>query len=320
MKKILCVSVSLWFILSCAHQKVETSKTIYENARAAQAENNEVQAIADWKAVVEIATSEIEHEKFLTSNYFLRASAYFELGEWEKGFQDLKNVQPESLSEQEYWIYPLYAVLMGDYYSQRNMTSVAHSFYQSVLKKSSWKASSVYLLALERDVNNSIKAVNLHTENQPDGEKVRLKEYNSIAGDIEKYLEEVPFQSVPHFLIADLYAKTGKSEEALEHELAALELGLPTHDLRQSAEYQLAQLANQNPIPSHLKSAFLDRAFKWWSGDQSDSLFLAAQDTVDHLRETKSVDLPDVDAATKIRYVAVKSGSDYKILIWEKVQ
>src|SRR5262245_19652117 len=117
--------LSLCFIIllsGCAHQKVETSKTIYENARAAQAENNEVQAIADWKAVVEIATREIEHEKYLTSNYFLRASAYFELGEWEKGFEDLKNVQPESLSEQEYWIYPLYAVLMGDYYSQRNMT------------------------------------------------------------------------------------------------------------------------------------------------------------------------------------------------------
>jgi len=30
--------------------------------------------------------------------------------------------------------------------------------------------------------------------------------------------------------------------------------------------------------------------------------------------------LSDVDAAAKIRYVAVKSGSDYKILIWEKVK
>src|SRR3990172_256078 len=127
---------ALLALTACSLHRVETSKTLYEQARAAEEQGHDLQAILYWKALAGRATSEIDAGHYPTTNYFLRASANFELGFWDQGYEDLKQVQPESLSEEEFWIYPLYAVLMGDYYSAKNMTSVAQNFYQSVLKKS----------------------------------------------------------------------------------------------------------------------------------------------------------------------------------------
>src|SRR5207249_402510 len=147
------------------------------------------------------------------SNYFLRASAYFELGMADEGFQDLKNVQPETLDERQVWMVPLYSVLMGDYYSRRDMTSIARDFYQSVLKKSSYKNSPVYFLAMERDINNSIKAINAKATAQADPEMWQAAQFLGLAGDLRKYLEDNPFNSVARFLLGDLYLKLKSPDE-----------------------------------------------------------------------------------------------------------
>ena len=306
----------------CAIHKVETSKSYYESARQAQAEGKDVEATIYWKAIVTQADQQIQEGKYLATNYFLRASAYFELGEWENGFADLKQLHPEDLRSEELWIYPLYAVMLGDYYSQNNMTGVAENFYQSVLKKSSFKSSPVYILALERHVNNSIKAINLRTENKEGGEKIKQKEYEDLTKEIYKYAEEFPFYSAPHFLLGDLLLKLGSPEDSLEQYLACVDLGPPTKDMLQGAEFAIATLLSDYEVSAQLNSTLLTKAAQWWSAENSSSFLVTGENTFGWLKQQDLAHPLSQEAATadtKIRYLAVKNGNQLKVLTWEKV-
>jgi hypothetical protein len=319
MKKICCIYFAL-LLLGCAVHKVETSKDYYQLARQAEAEGKNLDAIAYWKALLKQADEQIQQGHYLSTNYFLRASAYFELGEWDKGFADLQELDPVDLKEEELWIYPLYAVMLGDYYSQNNMTSVAETFYQSVLKKSSYKTSSVYILALERHVNNSIRAINLLAEENESGEKLKKKEYEDLFKEVTKYAEEFPYNAVPHFLMADLLAKLGSVQPSLEHLLASLELGLPTKDLLHSAEFELASLLSEYKISPALNSTLLSKAEQWWSAQDSSTVFQAGQNTMGWLIQQEKVHEMESNSEqenVKVRYLAIKKGDSLKILTWE---
>ncbi len=311
-------------LFACPVRKIETSKSYYESARLAQAEGQDLEAIVYWKSVIAQADREIESGHYLSTNYFLRASAYIELGEWEKGFADLQQLNPEDLKNEELWIYPLYAVMLGDYYSQNNMTGVAENFYQSVLKKSSLKSSEVYVLALERHVNNSIKATNLQTENKEDAEKIKQKEYLDLSKDVNKYTEEFPFQGVPHFLMGDLLFKLDLPDPALEHFLASVELGLPTRDLLQSAEFAMASLLSEYEVSPALNSTLLIKAGTWWSGEGSSSFFQTGENTFDWLQKQDLVHRMPAgtggEVITRVRYLAVKNGNQIRIVAWEKME
>lgn len=311
-------------LFACPVRKVETSKDYYESARQAQTEGKDLEAIVYWKAVVAQTNKEIEAGHFLSTNYFLRASAYIELGEWEKGFADLQQLNPEDLKNEELWIYPLYAVMLGDYYSQNNMTSVAENFYQSVLKKSSFKSSEVYILALERHVNNSIKAINLQTEDEENGEKIKQKEYQDLSKEVNKYTEEFPFQGVPHYLMGDLLFKLDLTDPALEHFLASVELGLPTRDLLQSAEFAMASLLSEYEISPALNSTLLIKASMWWGTENSSSFFQTGENTFDWLQKQNLAHQIPADTGnkeiTKVRYLAVKNGNEIKVVTWEKIE
>lgn len=301
---------------SCAVHKVESSKSLYLQAREAQESGEDLRAVADWKALVEQCDREIAAGHFLSTNYFMRATALLELGRWDASFEDLKQIHPEELQEEELWIYPLYAVLMGDYYSHRGMTSVAANFYQSVLKKSALKSSSVYELAVERNANNSIKSIELAAEGKPDAEKFRQKEYEDLAKDLEKYTEENPFAGVSHFLLSDLYMKTGRSADALEHLLTSIELGLPTRDLQRSAEFEMANLLSGSPPPpARLVSAILERAAHLWSATDPDALLIAGQNSADWMRQRGAA----IEGNGSMRYLAVRKGENLNFLIWENV-
>ena len=302
----------------CAIHKVETSKSIYEKAVQAEESGKDLEAVAYWKALEEQADREIAANHYLSTNYFLRATARVELGLWDEGFGDLKQIDAGSLREEEYWIYPLYLILQGDYYAANNMTSVASNFYQSVLKKSSYKTSSVYLLALERDVNNSIKAVQLKAANDPDPEKYKHKEYESLAKDVQKYLEEYPFSGVPHYLLADLQVKTGASAEALEHVMAALEMGLPSRDLQKSAEFLLVTIVSGPGIDGPLKTTLLRRAVRWWGGNATASMLRAGENDSAWLHQ-QDPSFPEKAAEGTLRWMAVTREGKLKILLWEAV-
>lgn len=314
---IAAVAVLLQF--GCSVNKVETSKAIYEQARHAQARGDDLQAVLYWKSLLQQSEKEMKAGKYVTTNRFLHASAYFELGQWDRGFPELKQLQPDELRSEELWIYPLYLILLGDYYSQNQMPSVAEHFYESILKKSSFKTSSVYLLALERKINNRIKFVVFQAEKEKDPEKFKTKEYETLAKEAEKYLEEFPFSSVPHFLLADLLLKTGQPDEALEHCIAALELNLPTADLRQSAEFTIASLLSEYPVSPRLKTVLLKRASEWWGDPNGISIFRAGENNAEWIGEQMGRNLQDLklEPGAKVRYLALSREGKLKILIWE---
>src|ERR1051325_10589751 len=244
----------LSFLLSaCSIHQVETSKVAYLKAQEAEASGRDAEAILYWKKVRDLASNEIQHNHYLDTNYFLRASAYSELQQWDLAFADLKQIQSDQLGEAEAWIYPNYCVLLGDYYSHQNMTSVAENFYQAVLKKSTWKSSPIYLLALERHINNSIKAIEKEAAGRADHEKFRNGEFQDLQKQIEKYLQDSPSSAVAHFLLADLLLKQSKSDAALQHFLAALDFGLPTANLQRSAEFELADLLAAHAPAAEMK-------------------------------------------------------------------
>src|SRR5262249_26083592 len=163
-------------------------------------------------------------------------------------------IQIDQLREEELWIYPMHAILMGDYYAKQNMNAVAENFYQSILKKSSLKTSSIYLLALERHVNNSIALIQQYAATAQDSEKFKNKEYETLAKEIEKFVEESPQSSVPHYLLADIESKLGEGNLALEHFLAAVEMELPTKDLNRSAQFEIAAILTNYEISPSLRS------------------------------------------------------------------
>jgi tetratricopeptide (TPR) repeat protein len=316
------VGIGIMSILSlaCAIKKVETSKVIYLHGRAAQEQGNDMQAAAYWTALRDQTSKEISSNQYLTTNYFLRASANFELGDWDAGFADLKQVDPENLSKEEFWIYPLFSILMGEYYSHQNMTSVADNFYQSVLRKSTFKSSPIYLLALERHVNNAIKAADLKAVSQESPEKYKLKQYEDLTKDLMKYVEEFPYMSVPHYLLGDLLLKSGRSDESLEQLLASLELDLPTSDLQRSAEFEIAQLLSSHDVSAPLKSVLLDKAFQWWKGKDNRSIFRSGENTLGWIRtqENRTPVAGSEQSDRKVRYLAVSTGDNkWKILVWE---
>src|SRR5262249_20844322 len=153
------------------------------------------------------------------------------------------------------------------------MTDVAENFYQAVLKKSTWKSSPIYLLALERHINNSIKAIETEAAWRKDPDKFRVAAYVDLQSEVAKFLEDSSADSVGHFLLADLLVKQGKEEQALEHFLASLDFGLPTSDLKKSAEFELADLLSRHPVSSEMKGALLDKAAVWWTNQESNSIF-----------------------------------------------
>lgn len=316
------IAVILLLLLpACAIHQIETSKVAYLKAQAAENSGHDADAILYWKKVRDLASREIQAGHYADTNHFLRASAYLQLGEWDLAFEDLKQVHPNVLSDQEAWIYPDYCVLVGDFYSHQNMTSVAENFYQAVLKKSTWKSSPVYLLALERHVNNSVKAIETEAAHRQNAEKFRITEYEDLQKDVQKYLEDSPFNSVPHYLLGDLLLKEGRAEDALQHFLAALDFGLPTADLKSSAEFELADLLTQHEISSEMKSTLLKKAANWWTNPESDSIFRTGENTLQWLVDQK-VELPEPvkdDANSSVRYLAVNDHGTLRILIWEKL-
>ncbi len=317
------IAVLLLVSLSaCAIKKVETSKSLYQRAREAQEAGQDLEAVVYWKALLSQANHEIEKGHYLQTNYFLRATAHFELGEWDHGFEDLKQIQLQTLQSEEFWIYPLYLVMMGDYYARQQMTSVAENFYQSVLKKSAWKTSPVYLLAMERRINNSILRIESAAKKQSDPEKFRQKEFEDLAKETSKLTEELPFDSIPHFLHADLLLKTGNAEESLEHFLAALEMGLPTPDLEKSAEFEIVTLLSDHEISTELKSILLQKASRWWGAADNGSMLQAGENTMQWMLQQEmsaSVEHP-VEDQVKVRYLAVAREGKLKILAWEKLR
>lgn len=311
-------AVALALLLAgCAIHKVGTSKSLYTAAVQAQETGNDLEAVASWKALAAQADREIAAGHYLSTNYFMRATARMELGLWDEGFADLKMIEPGALREEEYWIYPLYLVLQGDYYAQNNMTSVASNFYQSVLKKSSYKSSSVYLLALERDINNTIKSIELQAAGEPDPGKYRRKGYEDLSKDVQKYLEEYPYSSVPHYLMADLLAKIGTNNAAVEHLIAALELGLPSQDLQKSAEFLLATIAADSSLQGPLKTTLLRKAQTWWSKTENDSLLRAGENEAAWLHQQD----PTFPSTTgTVRWLGVaRDGGMMKLLLWEPI-
>jgi len=321
MKRLIAVLL-LIVVAGCSIKKVETSKSFYQRARQAQESGQDLEAIVYWKALLNQVNAEIGKGHYLQTNYFLRATAHFELGEWDNGFEDLKQVQPQTLRSEEFWIYPLYLVLMGDYYARQQMTSVAENFYEAVLKKSTWKTSPVYLLAMERRINNSIRRIESAAKKRPDAAKFRQKEFEDLTKDASKVAEELPFDSIPHFLLADLLLKTGNAEESLEHFLAALEMGLPTHDLQKSAEFEIATLLSDHDISMELKSVLLQKASRWWGKPNNESILQTGENSMEWLSQ-QEVSAP-VEAAAgnqiKIRYLAVARAGKLKILAWEKLR
>lgn len=315
MKRIAAVLLLLVVAVGCSVQRLETSKGYYAQARAAQEAGDDLQAVLYWKQVQAAADREIAAGHFLATNYFLRASASIELGDWEKGFDDLKQVTPDSLSNEELWIYPLCSVLTGDYYAQKNMPMVAAGFYQSVLKKSNLKTSSIYMLALERQVNNSIRMINTAAVSQKDPEDWKGKQYADLAKDLQKYIEDSPFSSVPHFLMGDLYLKQHKADEALQYILASLEMGLPTQDLKQSAEFEIVSLLSDYTISDPLKTTLLGRAQEWW---KEGSLLTAGENTAGWAQQQEGF-VSQLPPEARIRYLAVRRDDKIKILAWEKL-
>jgi tetratricopeptide (TPR) repeat protein len=309
-------------VAACAVKKVETAKSLYLQARASQEKGEDLVAIANWKAVVDQAGKELQNGNYPNTNRIIRASALVELNEWDRAFEDLKNIRAEELRDEELWIYPMYSILMGDYFAHHNMPSVAENFYQSILKKSALKSSSIYLLALERHVNNSISVIQQRASARDDAEKFKGKEYESLTKEIEKYVEEFPGSSVPHYLLADLLWKLKRMDEAIEHFIAALELGLPTKDLQKSAEFEIASILTNYEISPTLRPAILNRAQSWWSDDQNESVFRAGENTADWLSKQEFIRTPadlKADTSTRIRYLALKSEQRLKILLWEKL-
>lgn len=325
---LLVVLLTCCCLPACAIHKVETAKSLYTVARQAQQSGDDMTAAIQWKAVVDVAGREIAAGHYLNTNHFLRASANLELNRWDEAFADLKSVQVESLTEQEFWIHPLYAILMGDYYSHNSMNSVADGFYESVLKKSAWKTSPAYLLALERKINNSIRMIERQATREEDAGKYRMKEYGTLISDLQKYVEDHPSAAVPHFLLSDLLQKTGKTELSLEHLLAAFEMGLPTRDLQRSAEYQFASLLAAEPpggVPASsaaLKTTLLRKASGWWARPGNESVLRAGEGglgSIDpQIRRPEALDSasrPDL----RIRYLAVvDSGGQWEIVAWEE--
>lgn len=297
----------------CSVQRLETSKSYYGQARAAQEAGNDLQAVLYWKQVQAAADREIAAGHFLSTNYFMRASAYIELGDWEKGFADLKQISPDSLSDEELWIYPLCSVLTGDYYAEKNMPMVAAGFYQSVLKKSNLKTSSVYMLALERQINNSIRMINNAAGSQKDPEDWKAKQYADLSKDLQKYIEDYPFSSVPHFLMGDLYLKQRKADEAMQYILASLEMGLPTQDLKRSAEFEIVSLLSDYPISDPLKTTLLDRAQEWW---KNGTLLTAGENTAGWAQQQEGF-VSQLPTDARIRYLAVLHEGKTRILAWE---
>jgi tetratricopeptide (TPR) repeat protein len=310
------------FLASCAIKKVETAKVLYMEARASQERGEDLLAIAKWKAVADQSGKEIESGKYPNTNRILRASAYVELGEWDRAFDDLKNIKAEELRDEELWIYPMYSILMGDYFAQQSMPSIAENFYQSILKKSALKSSSMYLLALERHVNNSIQVIQQRASAKEDPEKQKLKEYEALTKEIEKYVEEFPGSSVPHFLMADLLYKQKNANEAIEHFIASIELGLPTKDLKKTAEFEIASILTNYEISPALQPAILKRAQAWWATEITDSFFRAGESTADWLLKQEFIRPPqglNTDSSVRIRYLGLSDGEKLKILLWEKL-
>lgn len=319
MKRFLILPLIL--IAACAVHKVETAKTIYLEARQAQEQGEDLNAIAQWKAVAAQAGKEIKNGSYPNTNRMIRASANVELGEWDLAFEDLKEIQIDELRDEELWIYPMHAILMGDYYAQQNMNSVAENFYQSILKKSSLKTSSIYLLALERHINNSIDLIQQHASTAQDPEKFKNKEYETLSKEIEKFVEESPQSSVPHYLFADIESKLGEGNLALEHFLAAVEMGLPTKDLNQSAQFEIAKILTNYEISPLLRSTILRRAQRWWPGEDS-GLLRAGEESTEWLMQQSFVHAPEdlkSSAENRVRYLGISDGSKLKILLWEKL-
>jgi hypothetical protein len=190
-----------------------------------------------------------------------------------------------------------------------------------VLKKSSYKTSPIYLLALERHTNNSIKSIELQAQRREDGEKFKQKEYDDLVDDLKKQVEDFPFQSVSHFLLADLLLKAGRAEESLEQFLASLEMGLPTSDLQKSAEFEIATLLSSYEISPALKSVLLRKAAQWWGEPEGASIFHAGEDTLGWIRQQQGTPEAStgLDGETRVRYLAVRSAEKWKILVWEKI-
>jgi hypothetical protein len=315
------IALALFFALAadCAIHKVETSKALYEQARKAQAEGKDLEAIVYWKALLNQSEKEISKGHYVSTNQFLRASALFELGEWDRGFAEIKQLQPELLRKEEFWIYPLYTVLIGDYYSQKDMPFVAQQFYESILGDSRSKNSSIYLLALERKINNSIRAIQIQAEKKEDADKYKRKEYETLEKEVEKYLQDYPFSGVAHLLLADLLLKLGRADEALEQFIASLDLMLPTRDLKQSAEFEIASLLSNYTVSPRLKTVLLKRASDWWSKPDETSIFQAGENEAQWIARQLGVDVQQVgsDPKAKRRYLALSSQGKFKILLWE---
>ena len=316
MKRIAILAIALFAFAACSVQHLETSKSYYRQAREAQESGNDLQAILYWKKVKTAADQEIAAGRFPATNYFMRASALIELGDWDQGFADLKQVPIESLSNEEMWIYPVYSILMGDYYAQQNMPLIAGDFYQSVLKKSNLKTASVYILALERQINNSIRQINEKAAAQKDPENWKLKQYADLSGDLQKFIEDNPFSGVARFLMGDLLLKQHRADEALQSMMAALEMGLPTQDLKRSTEFEIATLLTDYSVSSSLKSALLKRAKEWWSSPGS--MLSAGENTVEWALQQRGFE-SQLPPATKIRYVAVMQEGQTRILAWEQL-
>lgn len=319
MKRFLILPLIL--ISACAVHKVETAKTIYLQARQSQEQGEDLKAISEWKAAADQAGKEIENGSYANTNRMIRASSYVELGEWDLAFEDLKEIQIAELRDEEAWIYPMQAILLGDYYSQQNMNAVAENFYQSILKKSSLKSSSLYLLALERHVNNSIALIQQHAATAQGPEKFKNKEYETLAKEIEKFVEESPQSSVPHYLLADIEWKLGEGNLALEHFLAAVEMGLPTKDLNRSAQFEIAAILTNYEISPLLRSTILKRGQSWWAGEDS-GLLRAGEESTEWLMQQSFVHTPEdlkSSADNRVRYLAISDGSKLKILLWERL-
>jgi hypothetical protein len=142
-----------------------------------------------------------------------------------------------------------------------------------------------------------------------------------LQNEVEKFLEDSPAGSVPHFLLGDLLVKQGKEEQALEHFLVALDFGLPTSDLKKSAEFELADLLSRHPVSPEMKAALLDKAAIWWTNQESSSIFRTGQNTVRWLVEQKA-QLPDAmnnAMDSNVRYLAISDHGTLKVLIWEKL-
>jgi len=305
-------------VMSCAANKIETHKSIYQQAREAQEAGDDLNATLYWKELLARSEKELAAGSNVSTYSFMKASALFELGRWEEGFSALKDVHPESLSEEEMWMYPLYTVLMGDYYSQKKMTSVADDFYQSVLKKSSLKMSPVYTLALERMVNNSVLRINSEAKTHSDADGWKAKQYQDLQSDVQKVILEFPANGVPHFLMGDLLAKTGQTNDSMQHLIASLDLGLPTHDLKQDAEYELATQLSEHGAAEEWKPAFLESAIRWWSAPAASSVFQAGENSVKWARASGLTGDAALDPDVMIRYVAIKRQNGLQIVVWDR--